>query len=357
MRLLLETTPLLDAGAGRGLGRYVRELRAALDEQDELQVFDIPTSAGRLSEIAALPRRQRELSQRSYDVLYAPTPLHVPMRSARPWVASILDTIPLDVVSHRQTGAKTRLFYRLASRADAILTLSEDAAGRIVDRTGIPRSRVFVAPLPSPVAPTLDEPERRVVGLAGVPYAVAMADLAGPDPRKRIPWLAGVGERLEQVGVSLVVVGPGTDSAGAPAHTQGLGRISDDDWSRVLSRASVFVYASAFEGQGLPPLEAMAHGVPVVAMANTAVVEVVGSAGVLVAERQSAEAAAAGPHRPDDLGAQDLAAAVVAVMTDPAGRARMSAAGLLRSGTFSTRRFREAVRQAGAHAVASGSGA
>jgi glycosyltransferase involved in cell wall biosynthesis len=356
VRVLLETTPLGGAGAGRGLGRYVRELRAALEEQGDLQVFNVPTGAGRCSEIVALPRRHRELRQRSYDVLYAPSPLHVPVRSGRPWVASILDTIPLDVVSHRQTGAKTLLFYRLASRADAVLTLSEDAAGRIVKRIGVPRSRVFVAPLPSPVTPTTEAPERRVVGLPGVPYAVAMADLAGPDPRKRIPWLAAVGERLERVGVPLVVVGPGTDSAGAPAHTHGLGRISDGGWSRVLSGASVFVYASAFEGQGLPPLEAMAHGVPVVAMANTAVVEVVGSAGVLVAERQAAESAAAGPHGPGDMGAQDLAAAVVAVMADPAGRTRMSADGLLRSGTFSTRRFRDAVRQAGAHAAASGGG-
>lgn len=351
MRVLLETTPLNSGGAGRGLGRYVRELQAALEEQDEVQVFDVPTGGDRLSEITALPRRQRELRRRSYDVLFAPTPLHVPVRSKTPWVASVLDTIPLDVASHRRTGLKTRLFYRLASRADAVLTLSEDAAARIAARTGVPRSSVFVAPLPSPVTPRAKDSEPRVSGLPSGPYAVAMADLSAPDPRKRIAWLAAVGERLREVDVPLVLVGPGTDGQDAPAHTRGMGRLTDDDWSRVLTGASVFVYASAFEGQGLPPLEAMAHAVPVVAMANTAVIEVVGSAGVLVPERQPAESAAAAPHAPNDPGAQDLASAVVAVMADPGDRARMSAEGLLRAGTFSTRRFRDAVRRAAAHAV------
>jgi len=347
VRLLLETTPLQGDGAGRGLGRYVRELQAALESQGHLDLFTVPTGGHRLAEFAALPRRQRSLRQQSHDLLYAPTPLHVPLRSRTPWVASILDTIPLDVVTHRPTGGKTQAFYRLAARADAILTLSCDAADRITERLGVPRDRIVVAPLPSPVLPDAHLADVAVPGLPSGRYAVGMADVSTPDPRKRIPWYSAVGKRLKEADIVLVLVGPGTDGPGAPAHTIGLGRLSDLQWSHVLARSTVFVYSSAFEGQGLPPLEAMAHGVPVVAMDNTAVREVVGFAGVLVPELHPPGLAAAADHSASDPGAQDLAWAVLRLLEDTDARARLATAGAARAATFDVTRFRAGVRAAG----------
>ena len=58
--------------------------------------------------------------------------------------------------------------------------------------------------------------------------------------------------------------------------------ICDDDKGFYYSLASVFVYASFFEGFGFPPLEAMACGTPVVASNNSSLPEVVGNAGILV---------------------------------------------------------------------------
>lgn len=347
MRLLLETTPLQGAGAGRGLGRYVRELRSALRAQGELAEFSLAMGDHRLAEIAALPARHRAIGRHPHDLLYAPTALHVPAVSRRPWVASILDTIPLEVVSHRRTGAKTAAMFRLAARADAVLTLSQDAAERVASRLRVAPDRIVVAALPCALRPTDAARAPRPDGLPSRPYAVAMADISTPDPRKRIPWYEAVGRALAGVGAELVLVGPGTDSPAAPAHTTGLGRLDDAAWSSVLSGADAFVFCSAFEGQGLPPLEAMAHGVPVVAMSNTAVREVVGDAGVLVPESTPAGQAAAGPHAASDEDAGRLSAAVLSLLADPDRRRRLAAAGAARAATFTTASFREGVQRAG----------
>jgi glycosyltransferase involved in cell wall biosynthesis len=90
------------------------------------------------------------------------------------------------------------------------------------------------------------------------------------------------------------------------------------DAASLLAGAQVFVYPSLYEGFGLPPLEAMALGVPVVATSAGAVPEVVGDAAVLVA--------------PGDPAA--LAGAVERLLSDGAARAELVAAGVRRAGRF-----------------------
>jgi len=119
----------------------------------------------------------------------------------------------------------------------------------------------------------------------------------------------------------------------------GLGRIDDELWAAVLRGADAFVYASAYEGQGLPPLEAMACGTPVVAMDNTAIRELVGDAGVLVREDYGPLVAACGPHSPRDAGARRLALATVGVIRDGGARRDLSGRSLHRVASFSPARF------------------
>ena len=287
MKILLETAATLRPGNDRGIGRYLQAIRQANEALGNLLIETArPIGSGRLSEFSALPARQLRLRHQDYDIFHAPTPYYSAFGSSRPIVVSILDLIPLEVRGHARTGLKARFFHRLAARADVVLTLSKHAASRIGDRLGIDPTRIVVAPLPAclefnpdgPIA--LNLPRR---------YVAAMADLRTPDPRKRAHWLQQIASELGKDGVALVIAGAGTDKSSIPG-TIGLGRISDFDWAAVLRGATFMVYTSAYEGQGMPPLEAIACGTPVVAMRNTAIPEVVGAAGKLVEEAKSDDA-------------------------------------------------------------------
>jgi glycosyltransferase involved in cell wall biosynthesis len=349
MQVALETSALRGPAAGRGIGRYVQALHEALAGFAEVRTFQVPDRHGRFAEVLVLPARQRAL-RLPYDVLHSPTAYSAPLRSTRPWVSSILDVIPLEVASHRRTGLKAAAFHRLSSQATAVLTLSAYSATRIEAQLGVPRERIFVAPLPVPRLRPSAGP--LPAGLVSGAFAVAMVDLATPDPRKRAVWLSGVGRALAKHGVPLVVAGAGTDGAAALPHTYGVGRVDDARWAQLLSEAGVFVYTSAYEGQGLPPLEAMSLGAPVVAMDNTAVSEVVGGAGCLVPEAGAPAEAASSVHSPDDAAVRALAEACLHVLDDGEEAARLREAGRARAAEFTADRFRGAVEAASVSAVA-----
>ena len=351
-RVALEVTPLDRPGGRRGLGRYV----VAVQEAAERLGFDVePISLvprqGRAAEFVDLIDRWRRLRTLEYDVFHATTAFTGAGPIAGRYVASILDLIPLDVTSHRKTGIKARFFHHMAARADAVLALSLFSAGRIAQRLGLPARRIVVAPLPPrPIfqAPPSGDDEQ-VLARLGIsrPYFVAVADLTSVDPRKRLAWLEGVGAALRDVGCGLVVAGAGTDAPRtALSNTQGVGRVTDEDLARLYRGAAAFVSTSAYEGQGLPPLEALACGTPVVAMANTSVPEVVGEAGLLIEEAAAPEQAAAGPHFREDGGCRRLAAACCCLAADEdllAGLADRTRAQAMK---FSQARFEQGILRA-----------
>jgi glycosyltransferase involved in cell wall biosynthesis len=343
-RVLLEQTPLAGGAGSRGLGRYVVALSAALHEHADVETFSLRQRENRLSEAAALPARARML-RRPHDVFVAPTPYCSPARAPGRWISCVLDAIPLDVQTYRRTGAKARLFYALARRANVILTLSEHARSRIVELLDVTPERIVVAPLP--VAPEIalgascTRPDRAPAGQ----YVVAMVDVVTPDARKRAEWLSGVADLLSPRGVPLLVAGAGSSRLSKPGLV-GLDRVSDAEWRQLLQHAAAFVYTSAYEGQGMPPLEAMAVGAPVVAMGNTAVAEVVGDAGILVEETRPPGVAASGPHLPDDPEVGLLADALLTVAADVQLQHRMGAAGRARAGLYSHERFSQNVNEA-----------
>jgi len=108
----------------------------------------------------------------------------------------------------------------------------------------------------------------------------------------------------------------------------------------------LFLYFSAYEGQGLPPLEAMAAGAAVVSTANTALTEVIADVSVLIDERSGDWSAALLEDANAATTRKDLAEACVNIARNDSLRADLQARSLTQAGRFSEARFLDALESA-----------
>lgn len=181
-------------------------------------------------------------------------------------------------------------------RADAVITVSESSKRDIVSHYGTSPEKIMV--VYQSIAPHFrvlpkDDALRHRLGEFGIrgPYILAVGNL---QPRKNLYRLILAYARLLRNGAyrgNLVLVGKSKwqeSSLFQLAHELGLedhinftGYVTDEDLVALYNGADVFVYPSLYEGFGLPPLEAMACGCPVVASDSSSLPEVVGDAGIL----------------------------------------------------------------------------
>ena len=202
-------------------------------------------------------------------------------------------------------------------------TGTEAVAEEIVEHFNVSRERVRVVPPPVDLVAPMGT--RRV----GPPYVLA---LGRTEPRKDLPTLVRAFDLVaaRQPGIGLRIAGPAgwaEDAVtAAVADAQHRDRIRRDGWvddaAGLIAGAEVFAYPSLYEGFGLPPLEAMAMGVPVVATGAAALQEVLGPAAELV--------------EPGDV--EGLAAALERVLVDRGRRDELVRAGRLRAAAFTPER-------------------
>ncbi len=280
------------------------------------------------------------------DVLHALC-LTAPVYAPCPLVVTIHDMIwmfPRRFTRQQKRGKRSLMdmYYRYvpaiaARRASAVVTVSHDARTAIVQHLGIPARRVFVThEAAAPIYRTRDRSRaiESVQQRFGLSEGFILA-LGSADPRKNISTLlrayALLPERL-RANHELAIVWTHpllAKSILAEARAHGIeGRlrflqhVSNDDLVALYNAAALFVFPSRYEGFGLPILEAMACGAPVVAANNSSIPEVASDAALLV----------------DSESPSSIAHAMERVLDDAALRDEMVARGLQRAASFSWQR-------------------
>jgi glycosyltransferase involved in cell wall biosynthesis len=328
-----------------GTGRYSRELAAALvaeaGDDDSItgwtawhrDVSDAVVAGLQGPVRLAVPRRPlvaawqqgRGPRPADCDLVHAPT-LFAPPRGRRPLVVTIHDAVPWthpSTLTPRGVDWHRTMAGRVARTADAIVVPTQAVADALADLL--------------PIADRV-----RVIGEGVSPEITAEGDGSGLDlpedflftfatlePRKGLDVLIAALARPEAPQLPLLVAGQpgwgGVDPLGQAAaaglpegRVRLLGRVPDAELAVLLRRATAVVVPSRSEGFGLPLLEAMAAGAPVVTSDDPALVEVGGGA---------AAVAPVGDERA-------LAELLCDVVSDPVRRRRMAEAGRLRAEAY-----------------------
>jgi alpha-1,3-rhamnosyl/mannosyltransferase len=166
--------------------------------------------------------------------------------------------------------------------ARRVIAVSEFTRRELVDLLGVPEERIHVVPNAVEDEFTRDGPAEQGE------YVLAVGTL---EPRKNLDRLV---EAVRRTDTELRIVGArgwgGVEVAGNGVRW--LGEVSDAELARLYRGAACVAYPSLYEGFGIPVLEAMACGVPVVTTRGTAMEEVANGAAVLVDARDPAEIAA-----------------------------------------------------------------
>jgi glycosyltransferase involved in cell wall biosynthesis len=258
-----------------------------------------------------------------------------PPRLACPFVLSVHDLSYR--IFPRYFSPRVRLILALLvgssiQRAGRIVTLSESARHDIMRFYGVPARRIAVTPLaagpryvPQPRASL-----ERVRHAYRLPQRYVLA-VGNVQPRKNLPRLIAAFARLARhsAELGLVIAGQrgwrGSEAAaivaclGLAGQVRFLGYVPEEDLPALYGAATVFCYPSLYEGFGLPPLEAMACGVPTVTSNVSSLPEVVADAALQV----------------NPLSVEAIAAALQRFLDDEAMRQEYGSRGLARAALFS----------------------
>lgn len=217
-------------------------------------------------------------------------------------------------------------------RADLILTISETIAGELREAYSLPADRVRATLLgPPPALKSIDETDADALleplGLDR-PFLLHVGTL---EPRKNHRFLFEVFNRLEDFDGDLVLCGmegwhvePILEALAASPRRDRIRRlhyVSDAQLTALYRRAEALLFPSLYEGFGLPPIEAMRQGCPVISSDGGSLPEVVGEGGQVI-----------------PLEVEAWADAVQTLLADSAARAAWVAAGKTRAGEFSWER-------------------
>jgi glycosyltransferase involved in cell wall biosynthesis len=303
-----------------GVERVAREMTRRLPELNpgRYRVLRPPRRLahrmGHAWEQAFLP-----LAARRAALLYCPANL-APIATGRS-VLVIHDVASLrhpEWYSRPYAAYQRRLLPLLARRARQVIAVSEFSRRELADVLDLDPREVAVVPNgvdPSLYGPDADPAPARAAHALDRRYALVVGTRIA---RKNMAALGGAAARLGALGIELVVAGSGRSymRAGESAPGRALGYVDEALLPGLYAGAELLLMPSLYEGFGLPCLEAMACGTPVVAAASGALPETCGDAALLV----------------DAQDLDGLADAAVTAVSDSTRRAGLVQAGLIRAG-------------------------
>jgi glycosyltransferase involved in cell wall biosynthesis len=285
MRAALDVSPLVQTRAGTA--RYLKALLRELQRRDDVDVTTL--SFGRDTRLSTLARDAVWYPfalgrRRNADLLHCPT-YRGPVRSALPLVVTVHD---LAVLRHPRAFNRWSRLYgprvvpRVLAAARRVIAVSEFTKRELIELLRVPEDKIRVVPNGVDGTFTPDGPAEEGE------YVLAVGTL---EPRKNLPRLV---EAMRRSSVELRVVGArgwgGVEVGGNGIRW--LGEVSDSELARLYRGARCVAYPSLYEGFGIPVLEAMACGAPVVTSRGTAMEEIADGAAVLVDPNDPAELAA-----------------------------------------------------------------
>jgi glycosyltransferase involved in cell wall biosynthesis len=285
---------------------------------------------------------------------------HCTFRAAPDWlspavprVTTIHDVLPLqarDEYGPAVVGTLESVLASLEAKRDVVTAVSQFTKDDFCSLSGFPPERVVVAPLSAGdrFRPVNDRAQiaglRARLGLGEKPFLLSVSN---PQPRKNLPLLVRsfyiALRRLPSWEGNLVLVGEAKAGWGTEVIQEEIrkepefarrviraGAVSDEDLARLYGTCEAFVFPSISEGFGLPVLEAMKCGAPVICSNSSSLPEVAGDAAILVDPKDEVA----------------LAEAIVGLLSNPARRNELVALSIRQASKFSWESSAERVAQA-----------
>jgi glycosyltransferase involved in cell wall biosynthesis len=338
LRVDFDMTPALVSGAG--IGRYASELAEALTARDDVDLHVEQAYGGAASGAAGRVARGlwreglyyplllgRRARRARAQLVHCPAPYGV-RTGGVPLILAAHDVLPLrhpELFTRAMVLHMRHVSARHLRRAERVTCGSEHVRRELIELVGVRPERARVVPygVPAGFRPMAADRERlrERFGIEGE-YVLCVGTL---EPRKnlRVALQAyrGLGER--RAGLSLVMAGGRgwrneafeRELAESPDGVVMTGRVTDDELVELYAGAACFLFPSLGEGIGLPLLEAMSCGTPVIASDRTSLPELVGDAGLLV----------------DPSDSHAIGAAIARILDEPQLAAELRERGLRRS--------------------------
>jgi len=340
----------VSTGIGRSLYNFLRYVSQS-HHNDHVILFSsrpLPFSFGPRIENVVMSEDSRRLwdqvklplalRNQMIEVFYSPY-YKVPLWTSSRCVSSVLDLIYLRFEPYRKTMSLfATLYYKTFGRmclnkAVKVLTCSQFSKSDIIGVYGIDRKKIEVIPLSVSAAYRPEADPARLEAVReqfGIRRKFVLYSGNFKAHKNVSALIDAFAQMVKLEDLELVLVSPKTagyaeirglaEKLGVLGRVIFTDRVTEEETMRALySAAGLFVMPSLYEGFGLPPIEAMACGTPVVCSNATSLPEVVGDAAVLVDARNPAE----------------IAQAALTVLTDEVLRKGMVREGLLRAAQFS----------------------